>query len=98
MNKLKKKRLTPKNYTGGPLSGNPIGGTHIVSGKAAKYYNRRQQARGFVVGDSVLRRNRMLSSAAQNFSPKLAPKYGGLFTITKQLSPVVYELRIPHRR
>ena len=40
----------------------------------------------------------MLSSAAENFVSKLAPEYGGPFTITKLLSPVVYELRIPHRR
>ena len=33
-----------------------------------------------------------LSSAADKFNAKLAPKYDGPYTISKVLSPVVYEL------
>lgn len=39
-----------------------------------------------------MKRNYVLSSAAENYSAKLAKKYVGPFTVTKRYSPTVYEL------
>ena len=46
----------------------------------------------FVVGDLVVRRNHVLSAAAQNFAAKLAPKFTGPCLVKKVLSPVIHEL------
>ena len=46
-----------------------------------------------MVGDQVLKRQHVLSSAAQGVSAKLATKFHGPFTVSRVLSPVVYELR-----
>lgn len=60
--------------------------------RQARYYNLRRRDRRFAVGEQVLKRQHVLSSAAQNISAKLATKYHGPFTIARVLSPVVYEL------
>ncbi|XP_019884900.1 uncharacterized protein LOC109610415 [Camponotus floridanus] len=60
--------------------------------KQAHYYNLRRRDYRFAIGEQVLKRQHVLSSAAQNISAKLATKYHGPFTIAKMLSPVVYEL------
>jgi len=60
--------------------------------KQASYYNLRRRDRVFGVGELVLRRQHVLSSAAQNVAAKLAPKFCGPVKIKKILSPVVYEL------
>jgi len=44
------------------------------------------------VGEQVLKRQHVLSSAAQHISTKLATKFHGPFVVLKILSPVVYEL------
>jgi hypothetical protein len=46
----------------------------------------------FQVGDLVLKRQHVLSSAAQNIAAKIAPKFHGPFRVNKILSSVVYEL------
>lgn len=63
--------------------------------KQAHYYNLRRRDRRFAIDDQVLKRQHVLSSAAQGISAKLAPKYCGPFTVSKILSPVVYELKDP---
>ncbi|XP_077277434.1 uncharacterized protein LOC143905733 [Temnothorax americanus] len=55
-------------------------------------YNLRRRPRRFRVGDLVLRRQHVLSSAAQNIAGKLAPKFQGPFRIQRVISPVLYEL------
>lgn len=61
--------------------------------RQARYYNLRRREHRFAVGEQVLKRQHVLSSAAHNISAKLANKYHGPFTIARMLSPVVYELR-----
>ena len=58
--------------------------------KQSKYYNRNRRQVKFRVNDMVLRRNFVLSSAAQNFTAKLAPKFIGPYRVSKILSPTVY--------
>ena len=61
--------------------------------RQARYYNRNRRNIVFNVGDKVVRRNRVLSSAADKFAAKLASKFTGPCRIEKVLSPVVYQLR-----
>lgn len=61
--------------------------------KQAHYYNLRRRDRQFGAGELVLKRQHVLSSAAQAISAKLATKFHGPFTISRVLSPVVYELQ-----
>ncbi|KMQ92133.1 reverse ribonuclease integrase [Lasius niger] len=61
--------------------------------KQAHYYNLRRRDRQFGVGELVLKRQHVLSSAAQAISAKLAAKFHGPFTVSRVLSPVVYELQ-----
>ena len=49
----------------------------LANDKQAKYYNKNRRDLSFVVGDPVVRRNHVLSVAAQNFADKLAPKFTG---------------------
>ena len=60
--------------------------------KQALYYDQKRRDRIFEVGDLVLRRQHVLSSAAQNVAAKLAPKFHGPFRIKSRISSVVYEL------
>jgi len=60
--------------------------------RQAKYYNRHRRERHFAIGDQVLKRQHILSSAAQRVSAKLSTKFHGPFVVQKALSPVVYEL------
>jgi len=55
-------------------------------------YNLRRRNRTFRVGDLVLRRQHVLSSAAQNVAAKLAHKFQGPFRVGRVISPVIYEL------
>ncbi|KAJ8914915.1 hypothetical protein NQ315_016069 [Exocentrus adspersus] len=57
-----------------------------------KYYDLRKRNIEFEVGDTVYKRNYVLSNAGNYFSAKLAPKFIKC-TITKKLSPIIYELR-----
>ncbi|KMQ87492.1 retrovirus-like pol polyprotein [Lasius niger] len=63
----------------------------VAHQRQAHYYNQHRRDRRFVIGDKVLKQQHVLS-AAQAVSAKLATKYHGPFTITRVLSPVVYEL------
>ena len=64
----------------------------IANEKQSKHYNKNRRDVSFVIGDLVVRRNHVLSAAAQNFAAKLAPKFTGPCIVRKILSPVVYEL------
>jgi transposase InsO family protein len=63
--------------------------------KQSKHYNLRHREWRCHLGDRVLKRDHPLSSGAKGFAAKLAPKYSGPYTVTKVLSPVVYNLRSP---
>ena len=56
-------------------------------------YNLRRRQWKPKPNDHVLLRNRVLSSATNNFSAKLAPKYDGPYIVHKIISPVVVQLR-----
>ena len=60
--------------------------------RQAKYYNTRRREHTFAVDDLVLIKTRTQSSAEKNISSKLAKKFHGPFRLTKQLSPVVFEV------
>lgn len=60
--------------------------------KQSSRYNLRRRDRTFRVGELVLRRQHVLSSAAQNVAAKLTPKFHGPFRVKKRLSPIVCEL------
>ena len=60
--------------------------------RQGKYYNLRHRDREYFPGDLVLKRNFVLSSAAQNFSSKLSPKFVGPYRILRSISRNVYEL------
>ncbi|XP_076762971.1 uncharacterized protein LOC143430537 [Xylocopa sonorina] len=66
-----------------------------TTSRQAGYYNRGRVHREY---NLVRRRNRVLSSTAQRFAAKLAPRFKGLYKITAKLSPVVYRIRIPGKR
>jgi hypothetical protein len=63
--------------------------------KQSKYYNLRHREWRCHLGDRVLKRDHPLSSGAKGLAAKLVPKYSGPYTITKVVSPVVYNLRSP---
>lgn len=69
--------------------------THLdcANRRQARYYNKNRRNIAFKVGDLVVRRNRVLSSAVDQFAAKLAPKFTGPCRIEKIISPVVYELK-----
>ncbi|GAB1860686.1 Gypsy retrotransposon integrase-like protein 1 [Camponotus japonicus] len=60
--------------------------------KQAAYYDVKRRDITFQIGDLVLKRHHVLSSAAQNIAAKLSPKFHGPFRIDRMLSPVVCEL------
>ena len=62
--------------------------------RQAKYYNAKHKPIVYQLGDLVLLKNRILSSAAKKFSSKLAKTYKGPYKITKIVSPLVYNLTI----
>lgn len=60
--------------------------------KQARYYNLRRRDRRFAIGDLVLKRQHVLTSAAGDID-EVSAKFHGPFTISRILSPVMYELR-----
>ncbi|XP_054010792.1 uncharacterized protein LOC128893675 [Hylaeus anthracinus] len=60
--------------------------------RQARYYDSHRRDIRYRVGDLVWRRNRVLSSAADNVAAKLAAAFIGPFRVIKVLSPVVYEV------
>ena len=63
-----------------------------VQMKQARVYNRGKRDVRFQVGDRMLCKAHWLSSAADKFNAKLAPKYEKPYTIINVLSPIVYEM------
>ena len=61
-----------------------------ANARQASYYNRNRRDIEFHVGDRVLRRNHVLSSAEDRFAAKHAPLFVGPVTIVEALSPTVY--------
>lgn len=60
------------------------------------YYNLRRRDWRCNVGDLVLKKEHHLSSTARHFAAKLAPKFIGPCTVTRVVSPVVYDLKGPN--
>lgn len=60
--------------------------------RQAMYYNKKHRDRDYRVGDRVLKRQHVLSSAAQHVAAKLATKFHGPFVVRRKLSPVILEL------
>lgn len=60
--------------------------------RMSHYYNLRRRDLKFKLGDLVLKRNYVQSSAIQKFSASLAPKFLGPFRVSKVISPLVYAL------
>lgn len=59
----------------------------------AARYNLRKRNADYSVGDSVWRKNYVISDAAKHFTSKLAPKFVGPFLIHRRISPWTYELK-----
>lgn len=57
-----------------------------------KYYDKNKVSMSFNVGDTVYRRNFVLSDAAKNFSAKLAPKYVKC-SVVEKISDLAYKLK-----
>lgn len=60
--------------------------------RQAKYFNSRHRNIEYLVGDEIWKKNRVLSSAAEGVSEKLAPPFIGPFKIGRVISPGIYEL------
>lgn len=60
-----------------------------------KYYDKNKVNMTFNVGDTVYRRNFVLSDAAKNFSAKLAPKYVKC-SVVEKISDLAYKLKDEH--
>lgn len=60
--------------------------------KTKRTYDLRRRNVTYNVGDKVLRKNFVLSDAANFFSAKLADKFTGPFVVKKRLSPWTFEL------
>ena len=65
---------------------------NLAHDRQAKLWNEKHRNIVYNVGDKVLSRSRVLSSAAKNINAKLIPKFKGPFVISRVLSPLVYEL------
>lgn len=64
----------------------------IAYEKSKIQYDLRRRPAAFEVGDTVFRRNYVLSDAAKHFNAKLAPKFVGPFVIHRKVSSTTYEL------
>jgi hypothetical protein len=62
------------------------------SERQCHYYNLHHRDRSFEPGDLVLRLAQSLSSAAQGFTAKLAPRYEGPYRIKRKISALRYLL------
>ncbi|KAL7296181.1 hypothetical protein TKK_0010721 [Trichogramma kaykai] len=60
--------------------------------RQAQYYNKKRRDVAFKVNDTVLRRNRILSSGAKGIAAKLGRKFRGPCKISKVLGSNVYQL------
>ena len=60
--------------------------------RQAKYFNANHRNVQYSIGDLVLKKNRVLSSAVEGVSAKLAPTFNGPFKVSRILSPNIYEL------
>jgi len=60
--------------------------------KQSSHYNLRRRNRIFRVGDLVLKRQHVLSSAAQSIAAKLAHRFQGPFKVGRMRSSLTYEL------
>jgi len=61
--------------------------------RQSHYYNLRRRDWRCKIGDLVMKREHPLSKASRDYAAKLAPKYSGPYTITRVISPVMYDLK-----
>lgn len=59
----------------------------------SKHYNLRRREVKYHVGDKVYKKEHTLSSATKGVANKLSPKFSGPHTVTRVISPVVYDLK-----
>ena len=64
-----------------------------ANARQAKYFNNNRTQKKYEIGDEVVRKNHVLSSAARNFAAKLSPPFKGPCNGIEKVLPVVYELR-----
>ncbi|XP_036346931.1 uncharacterized protein LOC118756270 [Rhagoletis pomonella] len=62
-----------------------------------KYYDLRRRPWKPKVGEKVMKRDQPLSSAADNYAQKLAPKFSGPYIIAKYISTNTVKLSNPER-
>lgn len=58
----------------------------------ANYFNKKHREVTPKIGDIVLRRNKIVSSAADKIAAKLALKYKGTYIVTGKISTNIYEI------
>jgi len=69
---------------------------HRAQERQRKYADQRRRHAEFSVGDQVLLSTQYLTlRVGEGSTPKLNPRYNGPFSITKVLSPVAYQLKLP---
>ena len=61
--------------------------------KQGDYFNKNKREFEYRIGDKVWKKNKILSSAADNVTAKLAPNYIGPYTIKKRISENIYLLK-----
>lgn len=68
---------------------------NLVSAFASqsKHYKLRQIQKSCHPGDKVMKKEYHLSSAAENFVAKLAPKFSGPYIVTRVISTLIYEIK-----
>ena len=65
---------------------------NLAHARQAKIWDKKHRHIVYEVGDKVLSRNRVLSSAAKKMNANLLPRFKVPLIISKVLSPLVYEL------
>lgn len=70
-----------------------------ASNRQKQYYDKQRREWKPIVGSMVMKRDFPLSNASKQFCAKLAPKYTGPYRITREISPVIFEIQdIKNRR
>lgn len=66
--------------------------------RQARYYNLRRRENPYTVGQQVLKRSHVLSSAVDHVASKLAPKFEGPFLVHSKIGNNILRLRDPRSK